>query len=314
MNPTPSESVLIIRILDALSDSDNTDLGISNFIKAKHYRVETAHEIKTVIRKYLLGDKVILDPIQGLYKLKNRSQIKSFSKVEPKTKKNRSVRNYFESKFKKEERKPNEKPYQEQLKIDIPQNVSFLNELFKRREQLMRLPVEERLNKRKLEIIETIAEIDGIKPLAIEELSFLEKNIRTRIILELIPSLKNEIQKVTFHDDKIQVEDHEIDEISDDEGDIEFDINYFENEKIQIESIDFVNDEIIKNFNAADQLENNDFIIDKENETNDIQNKELIPVESVIKLIIEEKIRLGKLDGNLLAENIMFRIKKGKWD
>jgi hypothetical protein len=35
---------------------------------------------------------------------------------------------------------------------------------------------------------------------------------------------------------------------------------------------------------------------------------------SIENLIIEEKIRLGKLDGNLLAENILFRIKKGKWD
>jgi hypothetical protein len=311
MNPTPTESVLIIRILDALSDSDKTDLDISNFIKAKHYRVETAHEIKTIIRKYLLEDKVILDPIHGVYKLKNRSQINSFPKVEPKTKKKRSVRNYFESKFKKEERKPNEKPPPEQLKIDIPQNVSFLNELFKRKEQLMRLPIEDRLNKRKLEIIEIIAEIDGIKPLAIEELSYLEKNIRTKIILELIPSLKNEIQKVTFQDDKIQVEDHEIDEILEDEDDIEFDINYIENE---IVSVDQINNEITKNFNTADQLESNEFIIDKEIESNEIQSKELIPVESVIKLIIEEKIRLGKLDGNLLAENIMFRIKKGKWD
>ena len=41
---------------------------------------------------------------------------------------------------------------------------------------------------------------------------------------------------------------------------------------------------------------------------------EFIKVENVIKIIIEEKIRLGKLDGNLLAENILFRIKKGKWD
>ena len=51
MKPTPSEDILIMRILDALSEGGKTALGISNFIKAKHYRVETAYEIKNIIYK-----------------------------------------------------------------------------------------------------------------------------------------------------------------------------------------------------------------------------------------------------------------------
>jgi hypothetical protein len=54
-------------------------------------------------------------------------------------------------------------------------------------------------------------------------------------------------------------------------------------------------------------------VVTKDEVVNDT-SQEFIKVENVIKIIIEEKIRLGKLDGNLLAENILFRIKKGKWD
>ena len=81
MSPTPSESILIIRIVDALTDSGKTALGISNYIKAKFYRVETTHEIITVIRKYLLDDKVLFEPIYGLYRLRNKNQVFSCSNL-----------------------------------------------------------------------------------------------------------------------------------------------------------------------------------------------------------------------------------------
>ena len=38
-----------------------------------------------------------------------------------------------------------------------------------------------------------------------------------------------------------------------------------------------------------------------------------LKLEDVIKIINEEQARLGTLEGNLLAENIIFRLKKGKW-
>ena len=81
MTPTPSESILIIRIIDALSDSGKTPLGIANYIKAKYYRVESTHEIISVIRKYLLEEKVLFESFYGLYKLKNR--VNSSKKIDP---------------------------------------------------------------------------------------------------------------------------------------------------------------------------------------------------------------------------------------
>ncbi len=56
------------------------------------------------------------------------------------------------------------------------------------------------------------------------------------------------------------------------------------------------------------------FIDDVQNENKLIQPETKLTVEQAINLVIEEKIRLGTLEGNLLAENIIFRLKKGKWD
>ena len=51
---------------------------------------------------------------------------------------------------------------------------------------------------------ETIAEIEGIKPLAISELTQLDYNFRAMVIRELVPSLKTELRKVVFEEDKNQ--------------------------------------------------------------------------------------------------------------
>ena len=310
MSPTPSESILIIRIVDALTDSGKTALGISNYIKAKFYRVETTHEIITVIRKYLLDDKVLFEPIYGLYRLRNKNQVNSIAKI--KSTSNIPIRSKFEVKknFSRDESKSALESISE--KIKIPQNVSFLNELYKSRERLMLLPVQERLTTRKLEIIETIAEIEGIKPLAISELTQLDYNFRAMVIRELVPSLKTELRKVVFPEDKNQNSKIESEELEED-YDTKIEFVDVEEEIVDIQTTVKFENEIFEKKEFQETVFENEQLRE-DAETNVNFDKELIPVESVIKLIIEEKIRLGKLDGNLLAENIMFRIKKGKWD
>ncbi len=308
MSPTPSESVLILRILDALSDSGKTALGISNYIKAKFYRVETSHEITIVIRKYLLDEKVMFEPFYGVYRLKYKLNSKKKEKVASKKRDKFDFKN--KGNFPKVEIKsPAELNYPE---IQIPQNVSFLNELYKSRERLMLLPVQERLTTRKLEIIEIIAEIEGIKPLAISELSQLDYNIRAIVIRELVPSLKTELRKVVFEEGKNQNSKIESEELEED-YDTKIEFVDVEEEIVDIQTTVKFENEIFEKKEFQETVIENEQLSEGA-ETNVNFDMEFIPVESVIKLIIEEKIRLGKLDGNLLAENIMFRIKKGKWD
>ena len=52
----------------------------------------------------------------------------------------------------------------------------------------------------------------------------------------------------------------------------------------------------------------------QEKEKKNVLPEEVLTVEQAIKLVLEEKTRLGTLEGNLLAENIIFRLKKGRWD
>jgi hypothetical protein len=293
MNPTPSEEILIKRILDALSDSAKTALGIANYIKAKFYRVETTYEIKQVIRKYLINVKVQFEPYFEVYRLikSSESNVKDYSNPSQKISK--------------------------QETIDIPEKVSFLNELYKRRQDLLRLPLEERVNLKRLEIIETNTEIECLKPLAIEELSYLREIDRFEVIKLLFAGLRTELEKIQFPKDKIDSEELE------EAGDYNQEENYSEQsheelfpdeeEDIAID-IDLI-DLHEKIYESKREFENDT----DDEEIKDIENKNVLPeeiltVEQAIKLVLEEKTRLGTLEGNLLAENIIFRLKKGKWD
>lgn len=293
MKPAPSEDILIKRILDALSESGKTSLGIAHFIKAKYYRIETAHEINKVIRKYLLGQKVLFEPYFEVYKLNRKSDLGS-------------------------SRGSDQKEFIQ--KSDTPKNVRFLNELFKRRQDLLRLPIEERIGNKRLEILETNTEIECLKPLAIDDLVKLKQYERDEVIKSLFPGLKSELEKIKFPND-----DFIISNINDDTIHMFID----ENESIQpTQSEDEPNDESI-NFEYSSDFD--DLVVYTDNEKNivisdetinheilDEQKRNVNPdaqltVEQAINLIIEEKTRLGTLEGNLLAENIIFRLKKGKW-
>ncbi len=305
MKPTPSEDILIIRILDALSDSGKTALGISNFIKAKHYRVETAYEIKKVIHKYLINEKVIFEPLFELFRLKKKEGIidrgaERSNSLHSKNDPSSNVKNFDFNKI------------NSTFEIELPKNVLFLNELYLRRAKLISFPYEERISKYKLEIIETISEINGIKPLAIEELSQLSDLDRAQVIIKLMPVLKSEIQKISFP--KQSKTDDQLITKSDLSRPSEIENNVAE------KLVEQLNEPVLSQVDSPGLLNEPDklnievlSIVTKEEVVNDTSH-EFIKVENVIKIIIEEKIRLGKLDGNLLAENILFRIKKGKWD
>ncbi len=305
MKPTPSEDILIIRILDALSDSGKTALGISNFIKAKHYRVETAYEIKKVIHKYLINEKVIFEPLFELFRLKKKEGIidrgaERSNSLHSKRDITSTVKSFVNNNI------------NSNFEIELPKNVLFLNELYLRRAKLISFPYEERISKYKLEIIETNSEINGIKPLAIEELSKLPDLDRTQVIIKLMPVLKSEIQKITFPKGSISKE-HLLTKTDHPQApEIENNVAEKLVEQLKEPIMSEVDSPALKN--EPDYLSKENLLnVTKDEVVNDT-SQEFIKVENVIKIIIEEKIRLGKLDGNLLAENILFRIKKGKWD
>ncbi|MFM7681522.1 MAG: hypothetical protein ACKO7P_02115, partial [Bacteroidota bacterium] len=188
MKPAPSEDILIKRILDALSESGKTTLEIAHFIKAKYYRIETTHEISKVIRKYLLEQKVQFEPYFEVYRLIKPSESKATD---------------YSNQSQKHSRHET---------IDIPEKVGFLNELYRRRQDFLRLPLEERLKNKRLEIIETNTEIECLKPLAIEELSHLNENDRSKVIKLLFAGLRGELEKIQFPKDKKElVEDEDED-------------------------------------------------------------------------------------------------------
>lgn len=295
MTRTPSEKILIKRILDALSDSAKTALGIANYIKAKFYRVETTYEIKRVIRKYLIDDKIQFEPYFEVYRLIKSSESKATN-------------------YSNQSQKTTTKET-----IDIPEKVGFLNELYRRKQNLLRLPIEERVNNKRLEIIETNTEIECLKPLAIEELTLLKENERKEVIKILFDGLKTELEKIQFPKGKIALEEdkdeyvskkedlnqednHSSGEIfSQDENDPRVKIDFSE---LQILTYAPPIEEIAKEIGNEEKLE-----IEKKNVLPD----DMLTVEQAIKLVLEEKTRLGTLEGNLLAENIIFRLKKGKW-
>lgn len=294
MKLAPSEDILIKRILDALSESGKTSLGIAHFIKAKYYRIETTHEINKVIRKYLLGQKVLYEPYFEVYKLNSKSDFSSSRGSD-----NKGLDQKFE----------------------IPKNLQFLNELYKRRQDLLRLPMEERIGNKRLEIIETNTEIECLKPIAIDNLAKLKPNERVEVLKLLFPGLKSELEKIKFPND-----DNTISDLNDDSD------HLLEDEKESIQKTESENEPYDESINFEFSINFNDSVDssfdDNENEIisneslnhkiHDEQKRNVNPdaqltVEQAINLIIEEKTRLGTLEGNLLAENIIFRLKKGKW-
>jgi hypothetical protein len=44
------------------------------------------------------------------------------------------------------------------------------------------------------------------------------------------------------------------------------------------------------------------------------ENDKTLDLNVIFKIISEEKYRIGKSDANLLAENIIFRLKNNLWD
>jgi hypothetical protein len=316
MKPTPSEEILIVRILDSISDSGKTELGIANYIKAKFYRIETTYEIKRVIKKYLLGVKIFYEPNFEVFKL-------LIGNVP--IKENYSNQKLVVSDF-----------------FQIPEKVSFLNELYKRRQDLLRLPIEDRLKYKRLEIIETNTEIEYIKPLAVQELSQLQEIERLEIIKYLFPLLRAELEKIQFTKDELIVDEDEINKDSqvnlenniDKDLDLETKQTFDENKPL---SYNFNSDDIIFDYdidydesqiqfkqdiitdNVALEKDADESYTESEiNKKREVQSRAVLPdtkltIEQAINLIIEEKIRLGTLEGNLLAENIIFRLKKGKW-
>jgi hypothetical protein len=310
MTPSPSEDILIRRILDALNDSGKTAVGISNYIKAKYYRIESSHEIKKVISKYLLNEKVQFEPYFEVYKLKTKSTTYLGENVP-------NSRWVNERKKRKKETKQSKILFIESPEIfNIPEKISFLNELYKRREKLMLLPIDERLNNKRLEIIETLSEIKELKPIATQIFIDLDFNSKLKVLNSLVPTLKNELRNEIKADDGIKEFQENIDNSSNSlpESKTESDLDD------RSSQVTIVTKNIIISTpkNERDSAEtkstpNSSEIIKNENEPSETR-LDSIPIESLIKLVTEEKIRLGKLDGNLLAENILYRIKKGKWD
>ena len=308
MTPSPSEDILIRRILDALNDSGKTAVGISNYIKAKYYRIESSNEIKKVISKYLLNEKVQFEPFFEVYKLKTKSTTYLGKNVP-------NSRWLNERKKRKKETKQSKILFIESPEIfNIPEKISFLNELYKRREKLMLLPIDERLNNKRLEIIETLSEIKELKPIATQIFIDLDFNSKLKVLNYLVPTLKNELRHEIKADDGIKEFKENKDNSLNSQVESE---SYLDYRSSQLTS--FPKNIIISSpkneSNSAEtkSTPNSSEDIKNENEPSETRLNS-IPIESLIKLITEEKIRLGKLDGNLLAENILYRIKKGKWD
>ena len=68
---------------------------------------------------------------------------------------------------------------------------------------------------------------------------------------------------------------------------------------------------------SREDLKSSDNIIDDSEKINFILKKEkdnFLDLNVVLKIISEEKYRIGKSDANLLAENIIFRLKNNLWD
>ena len=75
------------------------------------------------------------------------------------------------------------------------------------------------------------------------------------------------------------------------------------------------NTEIINDINKLkNHLEEFDKELEKIKSILNIQNERKIDINNLLKIIAEEKYRIGKTDANLLAENITFRLKNNLWD
>lgn len=307
MSPSKSDETLMREILEALSDSGKTAIGIYNFIKIKYKKDESVHEIKKVIGNYLLNDKVKFEPYLEVYRLN-----KKLKNDQEKSTVNKS--NFLERK--KEIKQSKIHLIESPKTFNIPEKISFINELYKRREKLMLLPIDERLNNKRLEIIETLSEIKELKPIAIQIFIDLDFNSKLKVLNYLVPTLKNELRHEIKADDGIKEfqdnKDNSSNSLPESESESEL-----EDRSSQLTSVtkNFVISTPKNESNSAEtkSTPNSSEVINNENEPFETR-LDSIPIESLIKLVTEEKIRLGKLDGNLLAENILYRIKKGKWD
>lgn len=308
MSPSKSEETLIREILEALSDSGKTAIGIFNFIKVKYKKDESVHEIKKVIGNYLLNDKVKFEPYLEVYRLKKNS-ITYLGENIP------NSRWVNERKERKKETKKSKLLFIESPEtFNIPEKISFLNELYKRREKLMLLPIDERLNNKRLEIIETLSEIKELKSIATQIFIDLDFNSKLKVLNYLVPTLKNELRHEIKADDGIKEFQENKDNSSNSQVESESDLDDRSSQLTSFPKNIIVSTPKNESHSAETKaITNSSEVIKNENEPSETRLNS-IPIESLIKLVTEEKIRLGKLDGNLLAENILYRIKKGKWD
>jgi hypothetical protein len=308
MSPSKSEETLIREILEALSDSGKTAIGIFNFIKVKYKKDESVHEIKKVIGNYLLNDKVKFEPYLEVYRLKKNS-ITYLGENIP------NSRWVNERKERKKETKKSKLLFIESPEtFNIPEKISFLNELYKRREKLMLLPIDERLNNKRLEIIETLSEIKELKSIATQIFIDLDFNSKLKVLNYLVPTLKNELRHEIKADDGIKEFQENKDNSSNSQVESESDLDDRSSQLTSFPKNIIVSTPKNESHSAETKaITNSSEVIKNKNEPSETRLNS-IPIESLIKLVTEEKIRLGKLDGNLLAENILYRIKKGKWD